>query len=95
MQDHSWKEKAACLGEETNDYFDNYEEDVELRPLIDQICRECPVRKICFATAVSNKETGVWGGVYFEQGDISREFNRHKSRSDWANTWQALTTEKE
>jgi hypothetical protein len=93
MRDQSWKNKAACLGEEVNDYFDNYEEDVELRPVIDQVCRECPVRKMCFAAGVSGKETGVWGGVYFEQGDISREFNRHKTREDWASTWQALTME--
>ena len=94
MQDQSWKDKAACLGEKVNDYFDNYEEDVELRPIIDQVCRECPVRKICFASGISGKETGVWGGVYIEQGDISREFNRHKAREDWANTWQSLTTDK-
>jgi hypothetical protein len=93
MQDQSWKDKAACLGEKVNDYFDNYEEDVELRSVIDQVCRECPVRKMCFAAGVSGKETGVWGGVYFEQGDISREFNRHKARENWAKTWQALTME--
>jgi hypothetical protein len=93
MQDNSWKDKASCLGEDTNDFFDTYEEDVESRSLIDQVCQQCPVRKICFANAVSNKETGVWGGVYFEQGDISREFNRHKTKQDWGNTWQALTME--
>jgi hypothetical protein len=93
MQDHSWKYKAACLGEDTNDFFDTYEEDIESRSLIDKICRQCPVRKICFATAISNKETGVWGGIYLEQGDISREFSKHKTRQDWADTWQALTME--
>ena len=51
------------------------------------------MRKICFAAGVSGKETGVWGGVYFEQGDISREFNRHKAKEGWAKTWQALTTD--
>lgn len=93
MRDDSWKKEASCLGDEVNDYFDNYEEDLELRPIIDQVCRECPMRKICFATAVSGKETGVWGGIYLEQGDISREFNRHKTKQDWGNTWQALTME--
>jgi hypothetical protein len=93
MQDQSWKNKAACLGENVDDYFDNYEEDVELRSVIDKVCRECPVRKMCFAAGVSGKETGVWGGVYFEQGDISREFNKHKAKEGWAKTWQALTTD--
>ena len=94
MQDQSWKNKAACLGEKVDDYFDNYEEDVELRSVIDKVCRECPVRKMCFAAGVSGKETGVWGGVYLEQGDISREFNRHKARENWAKTWQSLITDK-
>jgi hypothetical protein len=94
MQNQSWKDKAACLGEEVNDFFDNYEEDVELRSVVDKVCRECPVRKMCFAAGVSGKETGVWGGVYLEQGDISREFNRHKARENWAKTWQSLITDK-
>jgi hypothetical protein len=93
MQDNSWKDKALCLGEDTNDFFDNYEEQPELRGLVDQICQQCPVRKLCFATAVSAKETGVWGGIYFEQGEISKEFNRHKTKEDWGNTWQSLTME--
>lgn len=93
MQNEKWKDEASCLGEDTNDFFDTYEDDIESRQLIDKICRECPVRKICFAAAVSQKNTGVWGGVYFDQGDISREFNKHKSRQDWADTWQALTME--
>jgi hypothetical protein len=93
MQDQSWKNKAACLGENVDDYFDNYEEDIELRSVVDQVCGDCPVRKMCFAAGVSGKETGVWGGVYFEQGDISREFNRHKAKTGWAKTWQALTTD--
>jgi hypothetical protein len=93
MQNEKWKQKATCLGEDTNDFFDTYEEDIDSRQLIDKICRECPVRKMCFAAAVSQKNTGVWGGVYFDQGDISREFNKHKTRQDWADTWQALTME--
>jgi hypothetical protein len=55
----------------------------------------CPVAKICFAVGVSSKEYGVWGGVYLDAGKISREFNRHKTKADWANTWQNLTIEQE
>jgi hypothetical protein len=93
VKEHLWKDDSACLGMETNDFFDNYEEQPEIRAEIDSICKECPVRRICFANGISGKNTGVWGGVYLEQGDISREFNRHKTKQDWANTWQALTTE--
>jgi hypothetical protein len=93
MKEHLWKDDSACLGMDTNDFFDNYEEQPEIRAEIDSICKECPVRRICFANGISGKNTGVWGGVYLEQGDISREFNKHKTKRDWANTWQALTTE--
>lgn len=93
MQSQSWKDEAACLGFDRDLFFDKYEEDVSIRSQIDEFCRECPVRKRCFAEAVSNKEWGVWGGVYFENGEISREFNRHKTRQDWADTWEAITME--
>jgi hypothetical protein len=48
----------------------------------------------CFAVGVSQKEWGVWGGIYIENGKISREFNRHRSKADWAETWQYLTMDK-
>jgi hypothetical protein len=53
----------------------------------------CPVKKTCFANGISGKEWGVWGGVYLEGGEISREFNKHKTKQDWSNIWQALTME--
>jgi hypothetical protein len=43
---------------------------------------------------VSQKEWGVWGGVYLEGGKISREFNRHKTKAKWGETWKYLTMEK-
>jgi hypothetical protein len=48
---------------------------------------------LCFEEAISTNAWVVWGGVYLENGEISREFNRHKTRQDWADTWQALTME--
>jgi hypothetical protein len=94
VKQDDWKQKALCLGSDTNDYFDKYEEDTELRSIIDSVCQECPVRRICFANGISGQEYGVWGGVYLEKGSISREFNKHKSKQAWGETWQALTTEK-
>ncbi len=90
-----WKDDAACQDWDVNIFFDKYEEDVELRPAVDEYCRDCPVMKMCFAVGVSNKEYGVWGGVYLEKGKISKEFNSHKSKKDWAETWQTLTNDKE
>jgi hypothetical protein len=53
----------------------------------------CPVKRTCFANGISGKEWGVWGGVFLESGEISREFNKHKTKQDWGNTWSALTME--
>jgi hypothetical protein len=91
MKKHDWKDDAVCLDYDTNLFFEKYEDDETLRPAIDKLCSECPVRKHCFAVGVSQKEWGVWGGVYLENGSISREFSRHRSKSAWAETWQTLT----
>lgn len=94
MQRHMWKDDAACLDYDTNIFFDKYEEDEKLRPGIDAVCSNCPVRRTCFANGISGKEWGVWGGIYLEGGEISREFNKHKTKLDWGNTWSSLTMEK-
>jgi hypothetical protein len=91
MDKHEWKDEANCIGYDTNIFFDKYEEDVALRPAVDKFCSECPLAKICFAVGISQKEWGVWGGIYLENGKISREFNRHRTKQDWAETWQYLT----
>jgi hypothetical protein len=93
MKQHLWKDDAPCRDLNTNLFFDEYEEVVDTRYMVDALCMRCPMAKQCLAVAVSNREWGVWGGVYFEDGKISREFNNHKSKADWADTWQNLTTE--
>ncbi len=91
MSRQEWKDHGSCLGYDTNLFFDTYEEDELLRPAIDKLCSECPVSKTCFAVGITSKEWGIWGGVYLENGQISREFNRHKDKVKWASTWQYLT----
>ena len=88
-----YKDDAVCLDYDTNLFFDKYEEDELLRPAIDALCSSCPVRKDCFSVGISGKEWGVWGGVYLENGEISKEFASHKSKDDWGMTWQSLTME--
>jgi hypothetical protein len=95
MSDKKWKEQARCLNFDTNLFFEDYEEDVELRKDIDELCAECPVVRQCFAVGISNKGWGVWGGVYMENGKISREFNRHRTKADWAEKWSNLTMDKD
>jgi hypothetical protein len=90
-----WKKEAACLGFDPELFFDKYEEDEKIRPEMDEFCSDCPLARTCFASGISEKAYGLWGGVYLENGKISREFNRHKTKQDWANTWQYLTTDKE
>lgn len=90
---HDWKEVAPCKGWDTNLFFDKYEEDLELRPQIDEFCSECPLVRHCFAVGVSQKEWGVWGGIFLENGKISKDTNKHRSKQDWANMWKVLTTD--
>lgn len=93
MQSQEWKDRGSCKDYDWNLFFDKYEENVQLRPAIDKLCAGCPVLKQCFAVGVSQKEWGVWGGVYFEGGKISKEFSKHRSKQDWTNLWRNLTIE--
>jgi hypothetical protein len=90
---HKWKSEARCLDMDTNMFFDRYEDDSSFASTIDNFCQECPVRRQCFAVGVSNKEWGVWGGVYLRDGTIDKEANAHKNKSDWFDIWQSLTME--
>jgi hypothetical protein len=90
---HKWKDSAKCLGMDSNLFFDSYEEDKLLAASIDRLCQECPVRRQCFAVGVSNKEWGVWGGVYLRDGTIDKELNSHKTKEGWFDVWQSLTME--
>jgi hypothetical protein len=94
MNRNEWKDEAACRGYDTNLFFEKYEDDSTLRPVIEKICASCPVAKQCFAVGVSQKEWGVWGGIYLENGKISREFSRHRTKENWSQTWQYLTMDK-
>jgi len=91
MKQHVWKDDALCLGLDTNIFFEKYEDNSDSRTIVDSLCIACPVARECFAVGVSSKEWGVWGGVYIESGEISREFNKHKSKEDWSDTWKKLT----
>jgi len=93
LKQHLWKDQSLCLGKDTNVFFDIYEENIESRKFVDSLCRSCPVKKLCFANGISGKEWGVWGGIYLENGEISKEFNNHKTKKDWSNSWQSLTME--
>jgi hypothetical protein len=94
MHKLKWKDNASCFEYDTNLFFEKYEEETALRPAIDLLCLNCSVAKTCFAVGVSTKEWGVWGGIYLESGEISKEFNNHKTSTEWSNIWQNLTLDK-
>lgn len=94
MDKHKWKEDAACKDLDVNLFFDKYEEEPDLRPAIEEFCFNCPIVRQCFAVGVSQKHIGVWGGVYLENGKVSREFGRHKTKQQWQETWKNLTNER-
>ena len=90
---YKFEKDALCLGMDTNLFFDKYEEESNVRAAVDSLCVRCPVQRQCLAYAVSNQEWGVWGGVYFEGGKISKEFNINKTKEDWFNVWYGITME--
>jgi len=94
MDKNAWKDQGSCVNYDVNLFFDTYEENEKIRPAIEKLCSECPVARTCFAVGISQKEYGIWGGIYLEKGKISREFGKHRNKEDWAQTWKYLTTDK-
>ena len=94
MIDNGWKDEAACKHFDTNLFFEKYEENEGLRKGVEDTCFSCPVQRTCFAVGVSQKEWGVWGGVYLESGKVSREFSSHKTKREWGETWKKLTNDR-
>ena len=94
MIDSSWKDNASCKHFELSLFFEKYEENENLRKAVEDVCFSCPVQRTCFAVGVSQKEWGVWGWVYLENGKVSREFSKHKTKKEWGETWKKLTTDR-
>lgn len=78
-----WYQLAACKNMHVNYFYDTYETDSESARQIDQMCIHCPVVKFCYEEGVSNKEKGVWGGVYLNLGRVDSDYNKHKTQEDW------------
>ena len=67
-----WNSRAACIGA-APELFDppGLSGRDEYRQGLDRakkICADCPVRQQCLDTAVTDKLSGVWGGVLLERG---------------------------
>lgn len=92
---HRWQEDGSCVGLAREWFFERYENDPEIRPIVDELCANCPVRRTCFSNGFveddnGNKTWGIWGGIYFTDGKIDEELNNHK---DWQAYYEAMTNE--
>lgn len=81
--DFDWYHLAACLGMDTNLFFDKYEADINIAKNIDEACLSCPVSKICYQSGIDNNEYGVWGGIYLTAGATDKARNIHKTQEVW------------
>jgi hypothetical protein len=92
---HRWQEEGSCDGLPFDLFFERYEEDENIRPLVDAVCMQCPVQRTCFGNGFvvdenGNKTWGVWGGVYFTDGEIDPLLNVHK---DWNAVYESMTND--
>jgi WhiB family redox-sensing transcriptional regulator len=56
-----WRDRAACLGQDTALFFPDEEGDASAALAI---CAVCPVRSECLEWALaSRQDDGVWGGL--------------------------------
>ncbi|MGH0053631.1 MAG: WhiB family transcriptional regulator [Sphaerochaetaceae bacterium] len=85
----SWNALAACRdmmpeSAETDWFFNAYESKPEVAKAADGLCMSCPVQRICAEYAVTHKEEGLWGGVYWNaQGRVDVTKNAHKTDEVW------------
>lgn len=89
MSSNYWEDYASCKGmpprffhKDDND-VENYEEDIQVAVITDEICLSCPVIKQCLEKGMSGGEWGCWGGVYLSAGKIDKTRNSHKSKEVW------------
>lgn len=88
-----WSKGALCLGMPTNLFFDDYEEDSKIAKHVDSFCMSCPLQRECLSVGVGRRESGVWGGIYLQEGQIHEDCNAHKTKDDWSKLWLRLTTQ--
>ena len=90
IDDGDWMGWAACrdipFDPQFHPMFDGYEAGgTAERKAVDSLCYTCPVQKICGEYAMSRKEEGVWGGVYWTPaGRPDPVKNSHKTDEEWA-----------
>ncbi|MGH8903868.1 MAG: WhiB family transcriptional regulator [Egibacteraceae bacterium] len=74
-----WRERAACLGEDTECFFPAGTSGpaLDLIERAKQLCADCVVSSQCLEYAVQTNQDGVWGGL---TEDERRRLRRQRSR---------------
>lgn len=86
----TWRHLALCKNmspESPGDpdlFFEEYEADVEMAKAMDAVCLKCPVLKDCLMEATDNKDYGLRGGIFLNNGKPDRMRNAHKTDEVWA-----------
>jgi hypothetical protein len=83
-EDFTWEQLAGCVEMPVNWFYDDYENDSVIARNVESVCRNCPVIRPCAEAAMDNKEEGLWGGIYWNNGKVDKVRNRHKTPEDWA-----------
>jgi len=85
-----WMSEGLCVNMDAKLFDSRYEKSPRIRPLVDEICKHCPVRLICLARGAED-EWGVWGGIYWNgSGKPDKEKNAHKTDEDWEEIENAI-----
>ena len=79
----SWHQLSFCDGMELDWFFDAYEADEELAKAMDEVCLSCPVLKDCLTDAMDNKDYGLRGGIFLNNGKPDKMRNSHKTEEVW------------
>lgn len=88
--DLKWYNLAICQGMQLKWFHEDYEADPVFAKVMDSICLSCPVRSMCLREGIENKEYGLWGGVFLDNGKTDEPKNAHKSTETWNRIKESL-----
>lgn len=57
-----WYEKAHCRGRPTQEFYPEFTT-TPVPPDIQRLCDTCPVQGECLTQALTQRESGIWGGT--------------------------------
>jgi WhiB family transcriptional regulator, redox-sensing transcriptional regulator len=93
MSHHAWMDKAACLGQDPDDWFPDHTSDYTITIDALRVCTTlCPVKAECLEMALTEGfEHGIYGGMRPEQrkqlkNQRKREKRKHTMASRMRNS---------